>query len=425
MTMRHCCAKRGVRHVLHGMWFASKGLVIASALLVMPLQASDHASDYWPASLDTEWQSYMQHSAMAMQTLEQALAAELASAKRTDATAAPKAKNFGLESIQNRQQLNAVLSYQTVLGGWSKRTDMRTPRLLGQLAGSEKDYIPTFDNGATSSQIRWLAAYYPHATPEERLQIQTALQLGVRYVLSAQFPNGGFPQSYPLRGGYHDAVTLNDHVLTELLRLMRDIAEAPEFNWLESSLRQQAQDGFTRGIQWLVKAQVQVAGTRTVWAAQHHPLDATPVAARKFEQISLVSTESAAVLQLMLDHAANQPGVLTALCAGANWLEEHAVHDKKWQRTADGSSLVDKAGAITWARFYSLPSQQPVFFDRDGNTYTRVEQLSLERQQGYGWYQTDAKGFLKAWSKRLDLQQRCQALTPFTSGVDHAKSAGH
>ena len=416
MTLRHSNARRGVRQILQGVWFASKGLAIASALLVMPTKASDAANDYWPASLDALWQSYMQHSAKATQALEQALAAELASAKRTEAMPALKAKNFGLESIQNRQQLEAVLSYQTVLGGWSKRTDMRTVRQLAQLAGSEAAYIPTFDNGATSSQIRWLAAYYPNATPQERAQIETALRLGVRYLLSAQYPNGGFPQSYPLRGGYHDAVTLNDHVLTELLRLMWDIGQAPEYQWLDSSLRQQARHGFERGMQWLVKAQVHIDGKRTVWAAQHHPLDATPVAARKFEQVSLVSTESAAVLQLMLDHATELPDVIPALCAGARWLERHAVRDKKWQRSETGSRLVEKTGAITWARFYSLVEQQPVFFDRDGNTYLRVEQLSLERQQGYGWYQTDAKGFLKAWSKRPDLQQQCAEPDAISAG---------
>lgn len=407
MMLRYSDATLGVRGLVRRMLHKSKGLVIASALLVLPTHASDAANDYWSAPLDASWQAYLQQSAKATQALEQALATELATAKRTEAIPATKAKNFGLESIQNRQQLDAVLSYQTVLGGWSKRTDMRVVRQLAQLAGSEADYIPTFDNGATSRQIRWLAAYYPSAAPEERVTIETALRLAVRYLLSAQFPNGGFPQSYPLRGGYHDAITLNDQVLTDLLRLLWDIGHASEYQWLDSALRLKAQQGFVRGIRWLLQAQVKIDGKRTVWAAQHHPLDATPVAARKFEQVSLVSTESAAVLQLMLDHATEQPGVIPALCAGASWLERHAVRDKKWQRTAQGSHLVPKAGAISWARFYSVPAQQPVFFDRDGQRYSDVSQLSIERQHGYGWYQSDAKAFLKAFHSHTALVASC------------------
>jgi PelA/Pel-15E family pectate lyase len=37
----------------------------------------------------------------------------------------------------------------------------------------------------------------------------------VRYLLAAQFPNGGWPQVWPLEGGYHDAVTFNDNAVSE------------------------------------------------------------------------------------------------------------------------------------------------------------------------------------------------------------------
>lgn len=365
------------------------------------------ATDYWRQPLDEPWQNYLQQSARDADVLAKAMADELVLAKLTKAIPAVKAKDFGLLSIQNERDVAAVLSYQTVLGGWSKRTDMRQPRKVGQLAGSEADYIPTFDNGATSRQIRWLVAYYPQASSQQQAQIEQAVTKAISYLLRAQYPNGGFPQSYPLRGDYHDAVTLNDQVLTDLLRLLWEIAHEPQYQWLDATIRGQARGSFDLGVQWLLHYQVKVAGVRTVWAAQHHPLDGTPVAARKFEQISLVSSESAAVLQLLLDHAAEQPGVSTALCAGAQWLEQHAIRDQKWQRNAHGSQLIDQPGAVIWARFYSVPAQQPVFFDRDGNTYQRVEQLSLERQQGYGWYQSDAKGFLKAWRKRPELLSVC------------------
>ena len=350
--------------------------------------------------------------------LQQQLQAELATAKLTAPLPARKAKNFGLNGIDNPAALNAVLSYQTVLGGWSKRTDMQQVRKPGQLAGSEAAYIPTFDNGATSTQIRWLAAYHPNASAADQAKIQAALTQAVQFVLRAQYPNGGFPQSYPLRGGYHDAVTLNDNVMTDLLNLLWDIANQPDYRWLAADLRAAAQAGFHKGVDWLVQAQVLVDGKRTVWTAQHHPLSGAPVAARKFEQISLVSSESAAVLQLFLDKGLDKelykeqsiPGVLPALCSGIAWLQQHQIRDKAWQRHETGSALVEKKGAQLWARFYSLPQQQPVFFDRDGQIYTDVNQLSLERQQGYGWYQTNAKGVLKAWKKKPELAAQCEKI---------------
>ena len=385
------------------------------------LPASAGETDLWqqPGALPADWQAYQQQSAADAASLQQQLQAELAAAKLTAPLPALKAKNFGLDGIDNPAALHAVLSYQTVLGGWSKRTDMQQVRKPGQLAGSEPAYIPTFDNGATSTQMRWLAAYHPKASAADQAKIHTALTQAVQFVLRAQYPNGGFPQSYPLRGGYHDAVTLNDNVMTDLLNLLWDLANLSDYHWLPADLRTSAQAGFDKGVHWLVQAQVLVDGKRTVWTAQHHPLTGAPVAARKFEQISLVSSESAAVLQLLLDKALDKnlqkdlekkqsnPGVLPALCSGIAWLQQHQIRDKIWQRHDTGSKLVEKKGAQLWARFYSLPQQQPVFFDRDGQVYSDVDQLSLERQQGYGWYQTNAKGVLKAWQKQPELAARC------------------
>jgi PelA/Pel-15E family pectate lyase len=389
-------------------------IVTASLLLIagLPVQAAN-VPDLWQQtqSLSPDWQAFREQSARDLALLAQQLSSELTSEKLTVPIPAPKAKNFGLNGIDSPAALAAVLSYQTVLGGWSKRTDMQQVRKPGQLAGSEPAYIPTFDNGATSTQMRWLAAYHPHASAADQAKIQAALTQAVQFVLRAQYPNGGFAQSYPLRGGYHDAVTLNDNVMTDLLNLLWDVANQPDYHWLPAELRTRAQAGFTKGVDWLVSAQVQVDGKRTVWTAQHHPLSGVPVAARKFEQISLVSSESAAVLQLLLDKgldkAQSSPGVLPALCSGIAWLQQHQIRDKVWQRHDTGSALVEKKGAQLWARFYSLPQQQPVFFDRDGQVYSDVNQLSLERQQGYGWYQTNAKGVLKAWQKRPELAARC------------------
>lgn len=402
-------------------WRFASGLLAAFALpallLAAPAQRTQDAQGaqrdagyFAGAQLSPAWQQYLAQSAADAARLSHSVQAELAQAGLTKAVAAGKAKNFGLTAITSEAELAALLSYQTVLGGFSKRTDMRKLRAPGMLAGSEAAYIPTFDNGATSTQIRWLAAYYPQADRATQPLVVAALHKAVAYLLRAQYPNGGFPQSYPLRGGYHDAVTLNDNVMSDLLRLLWDIARQPAFAMLEPGVREQAANGFARGVDWLLAAQVMLAGQRTVWSAQHHPLTAQPVAARKFEQVSLVSSESAAILQLLLDTVPQQAGVSHALCAGVAWLQQHQLRDKYWQRSSNGSRLIDKKGATTWARFYSLTTQQPVFFDRDGAVYQEVSALSLERQQGYGWYQTNANQLLKAWAKQRALQAQCDAL---------------
>lgn len=363
--------------------------------LLLPLTAS---ANYWQAQqLTAQWQQYLAQSAQLLQKDATALAAQQQSGVLI---AAAKHHEFGLTGISNSTDAEAVLSFQTPSGGWSKRTDMRIARLSGQQYGSEPNYVPTFDNDATSTQLQWLADFYPRASVQLQQLIAEAIERGVVLVLQAQYPNGGFPQSYPLRGGYHDAITLNDNALYQLMQLLWQVANEPHFAMLADSTKTRAAAAFYRAVDWLLANQVVVEGKRTVWGAQHHPLTGEPVTARKYEKASLVSSESAKLLQLMLRYAPDHPGVALSLADAANWLRQKQISDKDRHRDVDGRlSLIDSPGSAVWARFYDLKTGQPVFFDRDGKTYSDVSQISLERQRGYGWYQSVAAEFLAEYAK--------------------------
>jgi PelA/Pel-15E family pectate lyase len=367
-----------------------------------------------PLQQDARWQPYFVHSAALQAQDEQQLATELKQLKRATATLPAKHAKFGFEpkpapsfwqSAAAHQQAQVILSFQTPSGGWSKRTDMAAQqRQLGQQFGVEKNYIPTFDNGATSTQLRWLAAYYPQAEASLKPAVLQAISRGVAFVLAAQYPNGGFAQTYPLRGGYHDAITMNDGVMETLLRLLQDVATQSQFAMLPVALRKQAAQQFQLGIQLLLSSQLQLQGELTVWAAQYHPVELTPVAARAYEWPALVSTESAGITLLLMEQAPT-PVIIQSVEAAVRWFERQQISGHKLQRDAKGARLVPSAGAKPlWARFYDLTTQQPLFVDRDGQRYADVSQLSVERQRGYGWYQSDAAKVLKAypaWRQRL------------------------
>lgn len=363
--------------------------------LVLPCIAN---ASYWQGQqLPAQWQQYLAESAQVLQQDAAALAAEQ---QGRALTAATRHNQFGLTGINNETEAQAVLSFQTPSGGWSKRTDMRIARLSGQQFGSEANYVPTFDNDATSTQLHWLADFYPQATPQLQLHIVQAIERGVALVLKAQYPNGGFPQSYPLRGGYHDAITLNDNALYQLMQLLWQVANEPYFAMLADSTKTEAAAAFYRAVDWLLVNQVVVDGKRTVWGAQHHPLTGEPVTARKYEKAALVSSESAKILQLLLRYAPDYPGVAQSLVDAANWLRQKQISDKDRHRNADGRlALIDSPGSVIWSRFYDLKTGLPVFFDRDGKTYSDVSRISLERQRGYGWYQSVAAEFLAEYDQ--------------------------
>ena len=111
-----------------------------------------------------------------------------------------------------RRIAEIVRSFQTPSGGWGKGVDLEMrPRVPGERFSSGASgwsYAGTFDNGATVTELRFLARAAT-AQPAAR----ASLNRGIEYVLRAQFPNGGWPQVYPLMGGYHDAITFNDDAM--------------------------------------------------------------------------------------------------------------------------------------------------------------------------------------------------------------------
>ncbi|MDT8303363.1 MAG: DUF2849 domain-containing protein, partial [Sedimentisphaerales bacterium] len=90
-----------------------------------------------------------------------------------------------------------VLLYRRDTGGWSKNVDMA--RVLSEqdkalLREAKEREDSTFDNGATHTQIRYLAKVYNAAGLE---RVRRAIISAIDYMLDAQYDNGGWPQSYP------------------------------------------------------------------------------------------------------------------------------------------------------------------------------------------------------------------------------------
>lgn len=50
----------------------------------------------------------------------------------------------------------------------------------------------------------------------------------MRYLLNAQYPNGGWPQIWPLEGGFHDSITFNDNAVANAAMLLRDVSQGRE-----------------------------------------------------------------------------------------------------------------------------------------------------------------------------------------------------
>jgi PelA/Pel-15E family pectate lyase len=302
-----------------------------------------------------------------------------------------------------RMVADFVVNWQTVVGGWSKTGD------YSRLKQADDDHhdtwsAGTFDNNSTIYELRFLALVAAASGDTERSRAwRTSFLRGLDYVLAAQFPNGGFPQVYPLVGVYHDAITFNDDAMEHAIELLSEIhAGRAPFGFVPETLRREAGRRVEQGVQCVLALQLRdAAGQPTVWAQQYDALTMQPCAARNFEPISECSLESAHLAQFLMQTSRSRPEIVAAVAGAMKWFAARAFHNVTWNRDAnEGSGLVPKPGAPDlWARFYEIGTGKPLFGDRDQTVHYVFGEVSSERRHGYGWYHNGAAGVFDAYEK--------------------------
>ena len=298
-------------------------------------------------------------------------------------------------------QRNSLLSFQTPSGGWSKGTDFLTHTRTPDTAfGREFDYIPTFDNGATTSELRLLANTNHSYEPD----VTQAIVKGLTLILDAQMPNGGWPQSFPLRGGYHDLCTHNDNATANILELLIDALRLPNLYGVDTELQTRIVVAIDRSLAHISNEQVWTSATEGAWGQQHDPIDHRLVSARSFEPAALATMETANLLRVLMQVPEPPDSIIKAIHGGVAWLKKHRIDELRWQRYDNQPSelIYDEKAPPLWPRFIDPDTEQPIFGDRNARIYHDVRQISLERQRHYAWYHASPSTALKEYARWLD-----------------------
>jgi PelA/Pel-15E family pectate lyase len=291
-------------------------------------------------------------------------------------------------TVEARGVADRVVAWQSPAGAWTKGIDYSRSHERGDSVDVWSR--GTFDNEATTTELRFLARAIAANDPERARAWRAAFLRGLDYVFDAQYPNGGFPQVYPLAGSYHDAITYNDSAMVRVLAILRDVAErAPGYEFVPEALRAEATERLQRGVDCILATQIRTSdGRRTVWCQQHDALTGRPCAARNFEPIAASASESASICQFLMSLPDATPAMSSALDDAIAWFERVALHDVEWHRpSVNGDGLLVAPGApLLWARLYEIGTDRPIFGDRDRTIHYKVTELSSERRLGYQWY---------------------------------------
>lgn len=315
------------------------------------------------------------------------------------------------EAVRVADQL---LLYQREHGGWPKNIDMARPlseKECAEVVRQKKEDDSTIDNGATYTQLQYLARVY---TARKLERHREAFLKGFDYLLKAQYENGGWPQYYPRLTGYYKHITFNDNAMINVMRLLRDVSrKRPDYLFVDEERRARAEKAIERGIELILKTQVVVGGRRTVWAAQHDEVTLAPAPARKFEPVSLTSYESVGVVRFLMNISKPDARIIEAVESAVAWFEKTKVLGVRWTETRDKSqpggfaraAVRDPSAGPLWARFYEIGTNRPIFIGRDGVVKYDVSEIEAERRNGYGWYTEEPAELLNkdypAWKKKL------------------------
>lgn len=312
---------------------------------------------------------------------------------------------------QVREIVTNILLFQRDNGGWPKDYDMTailTEAQQAKVRATRNRTDTSFDNGNLHSQVAYLSRAYAQAgEPAWR----DASVRGLDFILSAQYPNGGFPQQFPRPKDFHAHITFNDYAMVGSLHVLKDAADAvPCFAWLDSARRDKAREAVRRAVGCILKCQIRVDGKITGWCQQHDEKTYEPKPARTFELASICPQDTTEIIRFLMRVEKPDAEMVQAMDAAVAWMakvklsgirvEKVTAPKEEFQRhTADFDKVVvqDPTAPPIWARHYEIGTDRPIFAGRDAVKKYALAEIERERRTGTAWYGN--------WPQRLIAQE--------------------
>ena len=317
------------------------------------------------------------------------------------------------QSTQLQEIANNVLLYQKENGGWPKNYDIMailTTQQKDTLLQNKQSVYTTFDNRTTYSHIALLSKVY-YVIKDE--QYKKAALKGIEFILTAQYANGGWPQFYPLQKNYSRYITFNDDAMAGIMFLLKDIIHQKlQYNFIDNALRIRIEHAFNKGIDCILKMQINDVGKPTVWCQQHNEITLEPIWARKFEPPSITNGESCKIILLLMSIQSPSPEVIQAIENAIVWLNESKIYNTR-VKTVDATPtqfayhfsnkdkvvIIDSTAPPIWTRYYELKTHRPIFCNRDSKIVYTLAEVERERRTGYGWYTYEPQKILNEYVK--------------------------
>ena len=315
------------------------------------------------------------------------------------------------ELTQIKEIADNILLYQRNNGGWPNNYDMRailTKEEKAKLARAKGLHHTTFDNHTTYSQIKYLAKAYEIT---EVKKYKDAALHGINFTLSAQYPNGGWPQFFPLENNYSRRITFNDDAMTGVMQMLKDIIDnKPFYSFVDKARRQKIKTAFDKGLNCILKCQIVDNGKLTAWCQQHDEKDLRPALGRAYELPSICNDEGANIVLFLMSFDKPSEEIVNSVQSAVKWFQDSKISGIRVNEISapeikfplrvskiDRVVVQDTAAPLIWARFYELRTHKPLFADRRGTPLYSLAEVDRERRSGYRYYTSNPQKVLDAY----------------------------
>lgn len=215
-----------------------------------------------------------------------------------------------------------------------------------------------FDDYATTEPTRFfLRLYSATKSPAHKAVLDKALN----FILTAQYPDGSWPQRFPHPEDDHDyssARTFNDDVIYDCIQVLleaHEILGEPRFHVAA-----------LRGMNFYLESQL--PAPQAGWA-QQYGADLKPAWGRPFEIDTVSTTQTQTnIIQLFAFYGiTGDPRYLAPVPAALDWLE--------------ASRLPDAEG-YTHTNFYEMDTNKPIYIKQTGSTVADVAYTPTYEKEG-------------------------------------------
>ena len=270
-----------------------------------------------------------------------------------------------------QQIAEVVMAIQKVNGGWYKNTQMHklNEDELLDLMRKKREHS-CLDNYATTQEMRYLARVRAVSlqksaiSQEDAERYRQSFLRALEMILTCQKGCGGWSQYWPLtgKGSYQDYITFNDDLMTNVMLILRDVYENQGIfrDLADEATRERCRAAFDRGLDCIIRCQIDDEGVKSVWCAQHDTVAPyLPTEGRPHELPSFCCAESAALLEFLMSVENPSPQLQQCIRDACAWLDSHKIENKTLeayvnQNGEDDRRIIDQEGNALWGRFVQL-----------------------------------------------------------------------